>query len=162
MSAADLASSQHPISSDSSYQSFSEVNLPDNAGEDDVNTLEGDFAVYNQMYESHVLFQRSFDLERQRYQLALKTSLAELLTRLPASVLCMPAEQFLASGDAELVGLEEFRVPQGGSMEVMAQIARLFDAQSDPPKQRESLHRTNEVAVVEVEEVARRLDGVSP
>jgi hypothetical protein len=127
--------------------------------------LEGDFAVYNQMYESHVLFQRSFDLERQRYQLALKASLADLLSRLPASVLSMPAEEFLAStGDApESVGLEEFRLPQGGAMEVMAQIVRLFDAQSDHhlPTQRESNHRPNEVAV-EVEEVALRLSNVSP
>ena len=115
------------------------------------------------MYESHVLFQRSFDLERQRYQLALKASLADLLTRLPASVLSMPAEEFLASsGDApESVGLEEFRLPQGGAMEVMAQIARLFDAQSDPPQKRDATQRPNEVAV-EAEEVARRLDGGSP
>ena len=120
--------------------------------------------VYNQMYESHVLFQRSFDLERQRYQLALKASLADLLTRLPASVLSMPAEEFLASsGDApeSVIGLEEFRLPQGGAMEVMAQIARLFDAQSDLPEKRDATQRPNEVAV-EAEEVARRLDGGSP
>ena len=165
MSAAELANNQQP-SLDSSYQSFSDVNLPDYAEEDDGNTLEADFAMYNQMYESHVLFQQSFDLERRRYQLALQTSLKELLTRLPQSVLSMPAEQFLASKEADLVGLEEFKVPQG-SMEVMAQIAMLFDAQTDKPNQnlqkKEIVHRANEIsAMVEADEVARRLDGNSP
>ena len=121
--------------------------------------------MYNQMYESHVLFQQSFDLERRRYQLALQTSLKELLTRLPQSVLSMPAEQFLASKEADLVGLEDFKVPQG-SMEVMAQIAMLFDAQTDKPNQnlqKEVAHRANEIpAMVEADEVARRLDGNSP
>ena len=48
-------------------------------------------------------------------------------------------------------------------MEVMAQIARLFDAQSDHhlPTQRDAPQRDSEVAV-EAEEVARRLDIVSP
>ena len=111
MSAADLADNQQ-LSLDSSYQSFSDVNLPpDYAENEDGKTLEADFAVYNQMYESHVLFQQSFDLERRRYQLALQTSLKELLTRLPQSVLNMPAEQFLSSKEADLVGLEEFKVP---------------------------------------------------
>lgn len=141
------------------------MNLPDYAEEDDGDTLEADFAMYNQMYESHVLFQQSFDLERRRYLLALQTSLKELLTRLPQSVLNMPAEQFLASADADSVGLEEFKVPQG-SMEVMAQIAMLFDAQTDKPNEhnpKEGIHRPNEVAVmVDAEEVARRLDANSP
>ena len=51
-------------------------------------------------------------------------------------------------------------------MEVMAQIAMLFDAQSDKPKQnnlKEVTHRANEIAVmVEAGEVAQRLHGTSP
>jgi hypothetical protein len=52
-------------------------------------------------------------------------------------------------------------------MEVMAQIAMLFDAQTDKPNQnlqkKEIVHRANEIsAMVEADEVARRLDGNSP
>jgi len=38
---------------------------------------------YNQLYEANVLFKQQFDMEMQRFKLALFNSLQEVLTRLP-------------------------------------------------------------------------------
>ncbi len=62
-----------------------------------------EIALYNRMYEANMLFKQQFDLEMNKYKVALKNSISEMLNRLPNQIKSMSAEEFkeLCSEDSE-------------------------------------------------------------
>jgi hypothetical protein len=59
-------------------------------GESDHSIIE-----YNQYLQSHALFKRNFELEKNRYKLALQNSINDMLTRLPIEIKQMNAAEYL-------------------------------------------------------------------
>ena len=107
-----------------------------------------------------MLFQRAFELERRRYQLALQSSMRDLVSRADRKVMDMKAERFLElatqSEEFENTNNLSFRVPEGGnSLEMLTQIARLFEAPTAESEPRKS--KSAKDLMVDPEELSRSI-----
>lgn len=97
---------------------------------------EEDFALYNRIYQSSVHFRRTFELEAQRYMLALNNSFENMKSRLPQEVLKMNALEFQdlcsSNSDFEKRYNLEFKIVDSPFLGVLDSISQLFKSGIQP------------------------------
>ncbi|CDW75708.1 UNKNOWN [Stylonychia lemnae] len=103
----------------------------DSIDEDDE---DQDIELYNSIFNSHLLFKQSFELEMHQYKLALHNSIADILTRLPKEIRQMSAENFLIqsseNNDFDNQFNLSFRVVDNSSLDLLKSVSQLFQAKN--------------------------------
>ena len=84
------------LSQTSNKDEEDQLQIEESLNYEDFEIASADFEQYNQLFESHVLFKHSFQLEKQKYKMALQQSVQDVIKRLPLDVLEMNAEDFMS------------------------------------------------------------------